>query len=418
MYISKVNGFNTPPQSAARNTIFNLIGCLAYQGCQWLVTILVVYIAGFEASGYLAFAMAIGNVFLPLATFNLRTYQVSDVSDNYSHGCYFAFRVRMILFALVATCVYSLITVKDISFVPSILAYLLFKIDESVCDVLSGVDQRFQRMDYIGVSQFLRGVLLLAGFSIGAYVSGNVAYGIIGMWLPCFFMTVFYDIPHVRRLTDLDINIHRSEFIDIFKSCLPLAISALMFSLTTTIARQLFGNTYGAEQLGIYASIATPAILIQAASRYLYAPLLTPLALAYRDGYSKLRTAFCQYTSRLVSATVFIGLVLFFLAPQLLNLLFGPSVSKLAIVFDFMLIATFLNAFINYLSDFLVVCEDYRTPLLASIISLVACCLFVYPFESFIGMNGINVTLLVSYGCAVLFLLYKVIRRFAILKCV
>ena len=264
----------------------------------------------------------------------------------------------------------------------------------------------------------MRGVLLLAGFSIGAYVSGNVACGIIGMWLPCFFMTVFYDIPHVRRLTDLEINIHRSEFIDIFKSCLPLAISALMFSLTTTIARQLFGNTYGAEQLGIYASIATPAILIQAASRYLYAPLLTPLALAYRDGYSKLRTVFCRYTSRLVSATVFIGLVLLFLAPQLLNLLFGPSVSKLAIVFDFMLIATFLNAFINYLSDFLVVCEDYRTPLLASIISLVACCLFVYPFESFIGMNGINVTLLVSYGCAVLFLLYKVIRRFASLKCV
>lgn len=380
------------------------------------MTILVVYIAGFEASGYLAFAMAIGNVFLPLATFNLRTYQVSDVSDKYSHGCYFAFRIRMILFALVATCVYSLITVKDISFVPSILAYLLFKIDESVCDVLSGVDQRFQRMDYIGVSQFLRGVLLLAGFSIGAYVSGNVTYGIIGMWLPCFLMTIFYDIPHVRRLTDLDINIRRSEFVDIFKSCLPLAISALMFSLTTTIARQLFGNTYGAEQLGIYASIATPAILIQAASRYLYAPLLTPLALAYRDGYSKLKTAFCRYTSRLVSATVFIGLLLFFLAPQLLSLLFGPSVSKLAIVFDSMLIATFLNAFINYLSDFLVVCEDYRTPLFASIFSLVVCCIFVYPFELFIGMNGINVTLLVSYGCSVLFLVFKVIRRFAILK--
>lgn len=380
------------------------------------MTILVVYIAGFEASGYLAFAMAIGNVFLPLATFNLRTYQVSDVSDKYSHGCYFAFRIRMILFALVATCVYSLITVKDISFVPSILAYLLFKIDESVCDVLSGVDQRFQRMDYIGVSQFLRGVLLLAGFSIGAYVSGNVTYGIIGMWFPCFLMTIFYDIPHVRRLTDLDINIRRSEFVDIFKSCLPLAISALMFSLTTTIARQLFGNTYGAEQLGIYASIATPAILIQAASRYLYAPLLTPLALAYRDGYSKLKTAFCRYTSRLVSATVFIGLLLFFLAPQLLSLLFGPSVSKLAIVFDSMLIATFLNAFINYLSDFLVVCEDYRTPLFASIFSLVVCCIFVYPFELFIGMNGINVTLLVSYGCSVLFLVFKVIRRFAILK--
>lgn len=381
------------------------------------MTILVVYIAGFEASGYLAFAMAIGNVFLPLATFNLRTYQVSDVSDNYSHGCYFAFRVRMILFALVATCVYSLITVKDISFVPSILAYLLFKIDESVCDVLSGVDQRFQRMDYIGVSQFLRGVLLLAGFSVGAYVSGNVTYGIIGMWLPCSLMTVFYDIPHVRRLTDLDIIIHRSEFVDIFKSCLPLAISALMFSLTTTIARQLFGNTYGAEQLGIYASIATPAILIQAASRYLYAPLLTPLALAYRDGYSKLKTTFCRYTSRLVSATVFIGLVLFFLAPQLLNLLFGPSVSKLVIVFDLMLLATFLNAFINYLSDFLVVCEDYRTPLFASIISLVVCCIFVYPFELFIGMNGINVTLIVSYGCSVVFLVFKVLRRFAILKC-
>ena len=101
----------------------------------------------------------------------------------------------------------------------------------------------------------------------------------------------------------------------------------------------------------------------------------------------------------------------------MLNLLFGPSVSKLAIVFDLMLLATFLNAFINYLSDFLVVCEDYRTPLFASIISLVVCCIFVYPFELFIGMNGINVTLIVSYGCSVVFLVFKVIRRFAILKC-
>ena len=76
-----------------------------------------------------------------------------------------------------------------------------------------------------------------------------------------------------------------------------------------------------------------------------------------------------------------------------------------------------MNAFINYLSDFLVVCEDYRTPLFASIISLVVCCIFVYPFELFIGMNGINVTLIVSYGCSVVFLVFKVIRRFAILKC-
>ena len=51
-----------------------------------------------------------------------------------------------------------------------------------------------------------------------------------------------------------------------------------LFSSIASLARQLYGNLQGTEALGLYAAIATPSVLIQAASRYLYAPFLVPLA--------------------------------------------------------------------------------------------------------------------------------------------
>lgn len=47
----------------------------------------------------------------------------------------------------------------------AMFAYLLFETGKSFCDVLYGVDQRAERMDYIGISQLLRSILVVDAFS-------------------------------------------------------------------------------------------------------------------------------------------------------------------------------------------------------------------------------------------------------------
>ena len=93
------------------NILFNTIGSLTYQGCLWLMTVLVVALSGnYSNAGTLAYAMALGNIFFTIAIYAMRTYQVSDVEGRYSQSNYLAFRIITILLALVLCSIYALAT--------------------------------------------------------------------------------------------------------------------------------------------------------------------------------------------------------------------------------------------------------------------------------------------------------------------
>lgn len=142
--------------------LYSTIGSLTYQGCLWITTVLVVILSnGYSDSGILSFAMTIGNMFSAIGTYSMRTYQVSDVKDKYSQRNYVAFRLITLLIGLVVIGIYSVAVSPDSLTLIAVFAYLLFKTDESFCDVLYGVDQRGERMDYIGISQFVRGVIIV-----------------------------------------------------------------------------------------------------------------------------------------------------------------------------------------------------------------------------------------------------------------
>lgn len=92
--MSKQSQISPEPLSVRHNMLFNTVGSLMYQGCLWVITVLVVRLSdGYANSGILAFAMTIGNLFNPLATYSMRTYQVSDVRDRYSTHSYVALRL-------------------------------------------------------------------------------------------------------------------------------------------------------------------------------------------------------------------------------------------------------------------------------------------------------------------------------------
>ena len=58
--------------STKQNMLWNSVGCLIYQACMWAMTIAVVIFSNdYENSGRLAFAMALGNIYYPLATYNM-----------------------------------------------------------------------------------------------------------------------------------------------------------------------------------------------------------------------------------------------------------------------------------------------------------------------------------------------------------
>lgn len=379
------------PLSVKLNMLVNAAGSLFYQGCLWLITVLVVALShGYEASGVLAFAMTIGNMFNPIATYSIRTYQVSDTDEKYSSNNYVAMRMITILGALAVMVPYALTFSTYRPSMLCVILYLLFKCDEAFSDVLFGIYQRGERLDYSSVSQSLRGVLVVALFSLGLGVFKSLELAMLGMFVGGVLVTLLYDVWHAKRFTELAPYIKRNQTFALLRECLPVVLATLFSNAVVSVARQHFGETYGAELLGKYASVATPAVLVQALSQFLFTPVLVPLSRKWAEG-----SGFVAYLTKSLGLTVVLVIAVVALValagPWLLTTVYGPSIADSIYLLPGVLVCTVLLAFSRFLCDTLVVCRNMRGVLVSNALALVACLVLMTPIEAGQGAQGINI---------------------------
>lgn len=389
--------------SLKQNILWNTVGCLIYQGCQWLTTILVVvFSSSYENSGILAFAMATGNVFFAFATYSMRTFQISDIENRYSSDNYVAFRAVTTMIALAVCAGYTFVISSNLSAALAMTAYLLFKADESFANVLYGIDQKAARMDYIGISQGVRGILSVAAFSGVLILGGNLTEAILAMLACCIAVTLAYDLPHSRRLDSVRIKLSRAVCGELFRLCAPNVIANLAFGAVATVARQWFSLSYGEEALGIYAAVATPCVLVQIMANYLYSPFLVPIArswtkrdmAALKDQLKKLLGGMMVVIAACLSLAAVAG-------SPVVELVYGERIAGYSWMIVPAMGAASMMALAGLLTDLLIVMRRFFLVAGINITALVTCAILVVPCTSLWYMNGVNVVICISFGVAI-----------------
>ncbi len=389
------------PLSVKHNLLWNTIGCLFYLGCQWLTTILVVTLTGdYANSGLLAYAMAVGNIFAPIALYKIRAFQVSDLSGEYTSGHYLGFRLCTIVGAGLITTTYLVTSTDAFSFFLTSLIYLLFKADECLADVLYGIEQKNRRMDYIGKSQLLRGLLSLSTFCIFLLLSNDLNYAILAMFAACFCVTLFYDYPNVRLFGDVKPVIKKLPMLSLAKNCFSIMIASFFTASMVSIVRQYFGSTFGDEALGIYAAIATPAVLIQASASYLYSPTLVPITEIWKKGdHAKFVKTFSRIALALLLVIIALILVLSIGGIYLLPFVFGNSIQPYLYLLPFVLIGTGAIGLLWFINDVLIIMRSKKWLVFDSFLAFFICLTAMIPLINSFYMNGINYAII--FACLI-----------------
>lgn len=390
--------------STKQNLVWNTCGCLVYQACQWLTTILVVTLSpSYENSGILAFAMATGNVFTALATYNMRTYQVSDVDDEYSPQSYIGFRMATVIGSLVVFVVYSLFVSPGAETLVCMLIYLLFKADESFVNVLYGIDQKASRMDYIGVSQGIRGILSIGAFAGVLAVFGNLEAALAAMFVSCVAVTLTYDVPFSGKLQKISPRLDRVTLARLLKKCAPIVSALVIYGLVATVARQYYGIAYGEEALGVYAAVATPCVIVQVLANYLYSPFLLPLAESWKGDDGKV---FIRKLGSLLVALIAVSVLCIVAAalfgPWFLEVVYGHSIEDYSWMITPAITAAALMALSYFFTDLLTLVRRFAFALAVNVAAMVACVASIAAFTQIWGMNGVNLTLILSFSISVL----------------
>jgi len=383
---------------------------MTYFACQWLITIIVVWLYDdLTSAGYLGLAMNISNFFATVALYNIRIFQVSDIRCEYNDSEYVVTRVLTCAAAILLCAVFVFIVDFTAKQRLIVLCYMVFRVNEAFLEVFHGINQKNWRMDYIGISLAARGIAMLAAFVLLGRLFGLLP-SIIGMAIITILIGVLYDIPKTKTLARYTAYAGK-QVLSLLKRCFPLMLVILAGTLIVSFSRYSVERIHGTDALGAYSSVSAPTFVIQIAASLLFVPLTNIFAECLKEGNkAKFVKIFALAFAIIAGITLaFVAASLFFGEWGLSILYDGDLIIPYAYLLPGVAIASGLTSLIWYMNLLFSATRDIKG-LLAGVLIGVAICLATTDFFlNRYGLIGANNVMIISQGVAVICLTVRLL---------
>jgi len=387
-----------------KNAVWNSVGTLIYFACQWLITIFVVILfPGYTEAGILALAMSITNALVTVANYNIRAFQVSDIDDEFVNGTYIAARVVTCLISIILCTVFVTVVGYDSVTSIIILIYMIFRTVEAFVDVYHGINQKQWKMDYIGISFIVRGLLSLISFILFGWLFGLVVAA-ISMVISSAIVVVLFDYRMSRKLTSLAPLFNKSAIV-LLKRCFPLMLTIFISVLMVSYSRLAIERIHGVDALGAFTAAVTPSVFIGLLASFIYTPLINLFAESFRDGNTKkfaILVGICSLLNIGVVGVIYVGAAL--LGEWGLVLVFGESIRSYVYLLYGAIIASGFTSFMWLMNMFFSVTRDIRGIFYGNIIRILICIVVIDWLLRDYGLSGANYAIIIAQGVAVVFL--------------
>lgn len=389
-----------------KNVFWNTFGTVVYLAAQWLTTILIVRItSNYEDAGLYSLAMSISNVFYMIAIYNVRNFQVSDINEEYKNEDYVFHRVAVMTIALIACILFVVISYSDKYTMAVLIFYMVYRLGESYVDVLHGIDQRLDRLDIVGKSYLIRGILMLITFSVCEILTGNILITIIVMAICSFLAICIYDVRQTDKIASIPFKIEFGKIKKLFIICFPLLVYGIALNMQASIPRIITEKLLGKELLGYYASVATPAVIVQSFASVIFAPFITTFTRYYQE---KNLSAFKSLAIKMLGFCVGLGFIAYwgsvFLGDFVLDkiLYAGKGIGPYCYLLNTTMICTALVAIIWFIAILLTIDRANTLLSFSAIIGAIAEILLGYFLIEKYKLDGINWSLIVSYTIVII----------------
>lgn len=404
--------------SLRKNVIWNTVGTIFYLAVQWLTTVLIVRISNnYQDAGLYSLAISITNVFYIIAIYNVRNFQAADIKEEYKNEDYLFHRITVMLLALLICSAFAIVVYHDSYTVGIIVFYMVFRLNESLVDVLHGMDQRVDRMDIVGKSYLLRGIVMLISFVFMEIWTKDLLLTIIVMAITSFITILIFDVRKTNQITAIHKIVRKDKIIGLYKACFPLLTYGVALNLTASLPRIITEKMYGNELLGYYSSVATPAVIVQAFANVIFSPFITTFSRYYNEGDGK---KFQNLAIKLVAfciglgACAYVGSLLLgrFVLEKILFQ--DAGIGPYCYLLNSTMICTTLVALIWLLAIILTIDRATKVLTVANVFGTIFELILAYILIDKYQLDGINISLIITYlliiiimGCSIIVRLRK-----------
>ncbi len=326
---------------------------------QWLISILLVRLGGYEDAGLFALAMSISNVFAHFANYGIRTYQISDTKGEFTQNQYqIASWVTIAASYVLCVGYFGLVGSYSLLEKAAILLYLSYNNVNSFSEILFGRLQLDGHLEINGFSSILRGVLCFAAF-LGAFLlTHRMLPSLAVMVCATALVVMLFDCRLYRRLCGKVFQRcaePTAAIATLLKQSFPLMAANVIPLIATAVPRRTIQQVLGTTMLGYFSSLFTPTVVITVLVPMLLQSVLPEFSALWKQGQ---RVKLLRMTARYYGVVAFLVTVALGVSAVMgrwaLGIVFGLEILEYFPLLYWAILATGCNA-VTVVSNYLLI---------------------------------------------------------------
>lgn len=403
--------------SLRANFSWTFLGNVVFSACQWGTLAVFAKWGSPELVGVYGIAAAISNPVFSGTNLHLRQVQATDSQDEYLFEHYFGLRITTAILALLIILLCLSFGEYDAATTWVIVWVGVMKCFGAVGEILRGLFQRYERMNFSGTSMMIRGPLGLATIAAVFLVTRDIALTMFARVGASVLVLVLYDTPRAYRL------LHEHDPLDgaklrmrpsfeartLFRLAVrafPLAVGIFLISLSLAMPRYVLYWKHGKALLGYYDAVAYAVLagsIVMSAAGQALAPRLATKFVTDLGEYQRLLRKFLMLA--LVLGVLFIGGVAAF-GKFALGLLYTPDYAAYHIEFIILSFAGASSFLIWFGSVGLAATRNFYVQMVAGALTIGATVVCSFALVPTYGVRGAAVAALAGQliTCAAYFL--------------
>lgn len=311
-----------------KNVFWNMVGSLIFALASILLFAVAARVTGEYYGGIFSIAFTTGQVLLTIGYYEVRPFQVTDVSRQYSFQDYLSVRAITSAAMAVAGILYVLVTRPSAVKAAVILLMCFYKMMDGIADVFEGEFHRRGRLDLSGKSMAFRTVFSGGVFIVTVILSKDIVIASGAAVIAAVFAFAVFDLVLIREFETLGFSRAWNRVGKLLKDCFFLFVGSFLYLYICNAAKYAIDTYMTEEAVTYYTDIYLPTSTINLLSGFMFKPLLTTMGESFESGeWGKFKSIVSRLLAGILVLTAVCCLGAFLLGVPVLSLIFGHDLS-------------------------------------------------------------------------------------------
>ena len=370
---------------------------IIYAGSSFVMSLVITNLLGAAAAGVFTNAMAIAALLGTIGLYNVRMFQVSDVSEQYTFADYSVMRILTTVVMIVAGIIWLLIVGYSGEKLIVVIALIVFKLGEAISDLFEGRYQQMARYDVSCRGVVYKTLLYLIVFVGCLFITKNLVLSASLLAVVYLISIVIIDsqlLPKFK-LTPLRVNIGTQG--KLIAECTPLFINAFLITYILNASKYTMEQYHGDAYLGIFNALYMMAFVINLFAAFALKPLITILSDKYLSGDKKGFVKMIRRQSLIIVGLTVVAIIgAWFLGTMVLTFIFGIDLSSYQGELCLMLVGGAFTALYQLFQYGIIIMRHQIMCLIGSVITAVLTFFFTPVLTRVYGIMGATISFVIS----------------------